>query len=81
MRLHGLVLSFIAALIAFVFAQPARANVMIIIDKSAQKMTVTVDGEERYVWPVSTGRAGYDTPSGDFQPFRIGERPLLAGVG
>jgi lipoprotein-anchoring transpeptidase ErfK/SrfK len=53
------------------FAQPARANIMIIIDKSAQKMTVTVNGEERYTWPVSTGRSGYDTPSGDFQPFRI----------
>jgi L,D-transpeptidase catalytic domain len=71
MRLHGLAFSFIAALIALVFAQPARANVMIIIDKSAQKMTVTVNGEERYAWPVSTGRAGYDTPSGDFQPFRM----------
>ena len=44
---------------------------MIIIDKSAQKMTVTVDGEDRYTWPVSTGRSGYDTPSGDFQPFRM----------
>jgi hypothetical protein len=71
MRLHGLAFSFIAALIALVFAQPARANAMIIIDKSAQKMTVTVNGEERYAWPVSTGRAGYDTPSGDFQPFRM----------
>ena len=45
--------------------------VMILIDKSAQKMTVTVNGEDRYVWPVSTGRSGYDTPSGDFQPFRM----------
>ena len=53
------------------FAQAARANVMIIIDKSAQKMSVTVNGEERYVWPVSTGKTGYDTPSGDFQPFRM----------
>jgi L,D-transpeptidase catalytic domain len=44
---------------------------MILIDKSAQKMTVTVNGEDRYVWPVSTGRSGYDTPSGDFQPFRM----------
>jgi len=71
MRLHHLVISFAAALITFTLGQPARANVMIIIDKSAQKMSVTVDGEERYVWPVSTGRSGYDTPSGDFQPFRM----------
>ena len=52
-------------------AQAAHANVMIIIDKSAQKMTVTVNGEDRYTWPVSTGRDGYDTPSGDHQPFRM----------
>jgi hypothetical protein len=52
-------------------AQASHANVMIIIDKSAQKMTVTVNGEDRYIWPVSTGRDGYDTPSGDHQPFRM----------
>jgi len=71
MRLHHLALSFAAAFAALALAQPARANVMIIIDKSAQKMTVTVDGEHRYTWPVSTGRPGYDTPSGEFQPFRM----------
>jgi len=71
MRLHRLALPVVAALAAFIVAQPARANVMIIIDKSTQKMTVTVNGEDRYTWPVSTGRAGYDTPSGDFQPFRM----------
>ncbi|HSL80411.1 MAG TPA: L,D-transpeptidase, partial [Pseudolabrys sp.] len=62
----------LAAIIAVLtLAQAAHANVMIIIDKSAQKMTVTVNGEDRYTWPVSTGRDGYDTPSGDFQPFRM----------
>jgi len=71
MRLLGLAIPFVAAFAALTLAQPASANVMIIIDKSAQKMTVTVNGEERYVWPVSTGRSGYDTPSGDFQPFRM----------
>ena len=69
MRLHRLALA--VAVAAFILAQPVRANVMIIIDKSAQKMTVTIDGEDRYTWPVSTGRSGYDTPSGDFQPFRM----------
>ena len=71
MRLHHLALSFAAAFAALSFAQSASANVMIIIDKSAQKMTVTVDGDDRYTWPVSTGRPGYDTPSGEFQPFRM----------
>src|SRR6476660_5888377 len=72
MRLHRLALFFFtAALAALTLAQPAHANIMIIIDKSAQKMTVTVNGEDRYTWPVSTGRNGYDTPNGDFQPFRM----------
>jgi hypothetical protein len=71
MRRHRLALAFAAVIAALTFAQPARANVMIIIDKAAQKMTVTVDGEDRYTWPVSTGRPGYDTPSGEFQPFRM----------
>jgi hypothetical protein len=71
MRLHRLALFFTAALAAFTLAQPARANIMITIDKSAQKMTVTVNGQDRYTWPVSTGRSGYDTPSGEFQPFRM----------
>jgi L,D-transpeptidase-like protein len=66
-----LALPFAAIVAAFALAQAAHANVMIIIDKSAQKMTVTVNGEDRYTWPVSTGRDGYDTPSGDFQPFRM----------
>jgi len=71
MRLHRSAYFFIIALAAMAFVVPARANVMIIIDKSTQKMSVTVDGEERYVWPVSTGRQGYDTPTGEFQPFRM----------
>lgn len=71
MRLHRLAFSFIAAFVLLALAFPARANVMIVIDKSAQKMTVSVDGQERYIWPVSTGRHGYDTPSGEFQPFRM----------
>jgi len=34
-------------------------------------MTVTVDGEQLYTWPVSTGRPGYDTPSGKFRANRM----------
>ena len=36
-----------------------------------KRMTVSVDGATRYVWPVSTGRAGYDTPSGTFKINRL----------
>ena len=50
---------------------PAAANILIEIDKSAQRMTVSQDGAQLYAWPVSTGQRGYDTPSGDFKPFRM----------
>jgi hypothetical protein len=53
------------------FAPAARADILINIDKSTQHMTVDVDGSQRYDWPVSTGRAGYDTPSGTFKPNRM----------
>ena len=71
MRLHRIAFPFAAIIAVVTLPQAAHANVMIIIDKSAQKMTVTVNGEDRYTWPVSTGRDGYDTPSGDHQPFRM----------
>ena len=52
---------------------PAQANVLIKIDQSAQRMTVMLDGEQRFSWPVATGRAGYGTPNGSFWPNRMEE--------
>ncbi|GEP00970.1 L,D-transpeptidase [Methylobacterium haplocladii] len=49
----------------------ASAELRIDVDKASQRMTVTVDGQPRYTWPVSTGVSGYDTPSGSFKPFRM----------
>src|SRR6266508_5816667 len=49
----------------------AHANVLISIDKSTQQMLVSVDGVPRYRWAVSTGRAGYGTPSGTYRPQRM----------
>ena len=60
-----------AAALAVAFAAPASAAIMVNIDKDTQSMTVTVDGAPRYVWPVSTGRPGYDTPNGTFRPNRM----------
>src|SRR5262249_48667391 len=40
--------------------------ILININKAKQKMTVFVDGIEKYHWPVSTGRAGFSTPSGTY---------------
>jgi L,D-transpeptidase catalytic domain len=60
-----------AAALALPLAAPASANILITIDKSTQQMSVAIDGAQRYVWPVSTGRPGYATPSGTFKPNRM----------
>ena len=52
---------------------PVASTVLIHIDKTAQNMTVFLDGGKRYHWPVSTGRAGYSTPSGNFTPTSMNE--------
>jgi hypothetical protein len=44
----------------------AESALVIAIDKDTQRMTVSLDGVERYVWPVSTGAPGYSTPSGTY---------------
>ena len=62
-------LSLAAAIVTSALAlSPARAEVVVQIDKSSQRMAVSVDGATRYNWPVSTGRSGYGTPSGVFHP-------------
>lgn len=58
----------IVAAFTVVAFTPARADVVVQIDKSAQRMSVSVDGVARYNWPVSTGRDGYGTPSGTYHP-------------
>jgi len=45
---------------------PAASALVITIDKATQQMSVSLDGIERYVWPVSTGQPGYSTPSGTY---------------
>ncbi len=67
--------------IAALALNAARADVLIRVDKSAQIMTVTVDGEQRYAWKVSTGIADYDTPEGDFHAFRMERDHFCARVG
>ena len=46
----------------------ARAGVRVHIDKSSQRMFVSVDGQPAYLWRVSTGRGGFGTPVGRFRP-------------
>lgn len=56
---------------ALLQAATAEAKVVIAIDKSTQRMTVSIDGVTRWTWPVSTGRRGHATPAGSFQAFRM----------
>ncbi len=63
--------SLLAAALALPCASAAFATIDIAIDKNAQQMSVAVDGAQRYTWPVSTGRPGYDTPNGTFKVNRM----------
>jgi hypothetical protein len=71
MRTAFLPATLLAAALALPCAAPAHADILVSIDKSMQRMSVAVDGATRYVWPVSTGRPGYDTPNGTYHPFRM----------
>ncbi|MDP1882066.1 MAG: L,D-transpeptidase, partial [Bradyrhizobium sp.] len=64
----------VVAVMAGLMLTPARAGVLVQIDKSSQRMAVSVDGTMRYSWPVSTGRRGYGTPSGVFRPQMMARR-------
>src|SRR5258706_14981642 len=61
----------ISAVLIAAASGAASAEILINIDKATQRMTVSVDGVRRFNWPVSTGRAGYATPSGTFRIFRM----------
>jgi lipoprotein-anchoring transpeptidase ErfK/SrfK len=61
----------LVALSALLFSMPALAGVVAHIDISSQTMQVSVDGRPLYVWPVSTARFGYVTPTGYYHPIRL----------
>jgi lipoprotein-anchoring transpeptidase ErfK/SrfK len=65
-----LLAAFGAVLSSALLLQTARAQsgITVEISRASQTMRVTVDGIERYHWPVSTGRRGYGTPAGVFHP-------------
>jgi lipoprotein-anchoring transpeptidase ErfK/SrfK len=46
---------------------------LININKAKQRMTIFLDGIQKYEWPVSTGRAGYSTPSGTYTATSMNE--------
>jgi lipoprotein-anchoring transpeptidase ErfK/SrfK len=67
MRLLGLGLA-----LCLFSALPADAGPVVAkISLSQQRMSVSVDGAQKYVWRVSTGKPGYRTPTGTFTPRRL----------
>ena len=65
-----LLLRAIFALLAMILlCYSGRAEqIVVTVDKAAQRLTVEVDGVNRYQWPVSTARRGYRTPNGAYRP-------------
>ena len=57
-----------AAVTALIVPTAASAGVQLRIDKFSQRMSVAVNGQPAYVWPISTGRTGFGTPNGHFRP-------------
>jgi lipoprotein-anchoring transpeptidase ErfK/SrfK len=53
---------------AVALTRSASAAIVVDIDRSIQRMAVTVDGVPRYNWRVSTARRGYITPPGTYHP-------------
>jgi len=70
MRRHFVVIASAFVLGLLIAGAPASADVFISVNKSSQRMSVMVDGRERYQWPVSTGRGG-GPPSGAYSPDRM----------
>lgn len=57
-----------ASLVAFM--GPAGADIVIAVDKAAQRMAVTVDGKQEFLWKVSTGTGGAPR-AGTYRPQRL----------
>ena len=73
-RLAVAVASAATVLLPLLCIDRADASVVVTIDKSAQRMSVAVNGAVQYTWPVSTGRAPYGTPTGTYSPQMMARR-------
>ncbi|HRD78825.1 MAG TPA: L,D-transpeptidase, partial [Hyphomicrobiaceae bacterium] len=49
----------------------AAASVKVHVDIGSQRMQVYIDGRLKHEWAVSTGRDGYETPTGSYRPQRL----------
>lgn len=58
-------------LCAALAATPCRAAMRISIDLSKQRLTAMRPSGETVVWKISSGRPGYDTPTGHYSVMRM----------
>lgn len=56
-------------LVFFIFSTAAMADYTVVVSKRNQTMSVYENGDLLDVWPVSTARKGYVTPTGTFTPY------------
>lgn len=63
-------LVFLAVVLVLAASRPAAADLLISIDRSNQRMTVVGD-KAVYMWPVSTGVSGFETPAGSYRALRM----------
>lgn len=64
------VVSAFSGLLPLTHVAPVSASEVVAkVNLSQQRMEVLVDGVKRYTWRVSTGREGYRTQPGVYQPF------------
>ncbi len=67
------VLALLATLVVALASPAVAATKMIIfVDKASQTMLVDLDGKH-YQLPVSTGKEGFETPTGDYHPTWLSE--------
>ena len=62
-----------AATVTMALTLPSFAGVVARIDLGEQEMNVYVDGRLVHSWPISSGREGYETPTGSYRPKRLEE--------
>lgn len=70
-KLRSQTLAYVLGFVATGFLSAADAKVLIRVDLDAQEMRVTENGGQTYVWKVSSGRDGFETPTGTFQVQRM----------
>ncbi len=73
----GFAFVFASMVVSFAGVRPAAADVVIAIDKSAQRMSVMVNGVHRHSWAISSGLGG-GPPSGSYRPQRMERKWYLA---